>query len=155
MFAWLWCSFHLEFKCRSLLKNCLVHAYWIAHSINHTIVNNVKLFRLELSSQRTSNFDTACAHNLNLNSALSQFWRFRTLKCRRNIHAQSLFAGCRQAFKFVGKAASWDTVCENQCWEKSIFGWEAQDHCSSNSCPHKECQSGWLCGMCIKALTYW
>ena len=63
------------------------------------------------------------------------------------IYVYSAFAGYGQAHEYIGKAAFRDTFCENQCWEKSILGGEAQDHCSSNPCPHKECQSGWLCGM--------
>lgn len=77
---------------------------------------------------------------------------FSFTEMRRNICAHSSFAGCGQAFKFDGEAAYWDPVCKNQCWKMSIFSWEAQDRCSSYSCSYKECQSGWLCGMWIKAL---
>lgn len=55
--------------------------------------------------------------------------------------------GYGQALEYFGQATYWDTFCKNQCWEKSISGWEVEDRCSSNPCSDQECQSRWLCGM--------
>jgi len=134
-----------------VLHRISMHSVCLAWWYNN-MMNNVQLFHLELSLE---------GKQLTLDVPQFEF-EFSTLtilifsfaEMRWNICAHSSFAGCGQAFKYFGEAAYWDSVCENKCWKKSIFSWEAQDHCSSYYCSHKEYQSGWLCGMCWKALSY-